>query len=185
MEYNYIVCHLGSTFPCAEVSRNTFYIYGDLKVFAGDIIYFFEQIDMFDGNPRFENEEEEFAELSAEMTSKSYNPSFEDVFEYGFNFFNTYLRLVLLTKDYRKFIDSLIEEFFELTEFTLDFGSEEEIQYAYEEAVSCQPIMEYLVPIKKSGVYPTEEEFLAAYEKYEDEINEGEWGEVLSLDFKF
>ena len=169
MNNTYVIYRRCAVFPGLESSPYTYEVYDSVEGFMSMVEGFFEYVKFVsDSNDEdFEdeiNEEIESDEVYREEIQLLANKAKDnDLHNETINSFNEEIEIILLTKNYHKFIDALYENYCE------DYGEDPEIiSDDLDEVFTDCPIMEHLIPFKKSGEYPNEVEFQKMFNELQD-----------------
>lgn len=178
----YTVYHIGCEIPGSDVYSNSYEIYDSEEDFLEYLASYIDyakscvcDVDEDDEdamNQWFEDccyDKEGYEAYTELITEKTQNISINNgLYQQIFSCFDIYIDIFLVTNDYKKFIDTIHEDFMERAGLD-DNTDEHEIEYVYDH----YPVLRYTIPLRKSGHYPTEKEFLDHFEDYQDSINEG------------
>jgi len=112
-------------------------------------------------------DEEEYDTYTRLIARKMQNPSIDNgLYDRIFNCFDIFISIDIATKDYKEFIDVMYDSLREETGlFDIDNESEKE------EILAHNPMLQYLVSIKKTGIYPSAEDFNRQFDKLENDVN--------------
>ena len=182
MKNFYVVYNIGCSLPCSECYNDFYDILNSEEDFLDSLEWYIEyaksclcavdeddegELDQWFEDTGFSKKRyEEYLEL---IDEKRQNPSVNNgLYDNFFDEFDVKIIIKQASIDYKAFIDRLYDYFSERLSLTNDF--EDEVDE--DNTNNLYPIMKYIMAYKKSGEYPSEDEFVAQFRDCEDLINE-------------
>lgn len=188
MKNFYVVYNIGCSLPGSECYNDSYEIFNSEKSFLYSLEKYIEYAksclcDVDEGdetelNQWFEDNcysKERYEKYLKLIDEKRQNPSIDNgLYENFFGEFDVEIIIRQASNDYKAFIDRLYDDFSERLSLTNDFDYEDEVDEDEDEdnTNDLHPIMKYVLSYKKTGEYPSEDEFVAQFRDYKDFINE-------------